>query len=128
MSAHKNLGVVVTVDQAPIGHDAAVWSAALAERLHCPLRIVYIAPEAHPVLADIVRPDRVPSRVGAHARDSGPGIRIGAHWSVLVTAALFTWILGSYLSATASTAVVFPNSPKSRETRGPISGSLWPGR
>ncbi|MEU7769559.1 site-2 protease family protein [Nocardia sp. NPDC049190] len=35
------------------------------------------------------------------------GIRIGAHWSVLVTVALFTWILRSYLSATASTAAVW---------------------
>ncbi|WP_406230380.1 universal stress protein [Nocardia sp. NBC_01009] len=68
MSAHKNEGIVVTVDRPPIGHDAALWSAALAERLHCSLHIVYIAPEAHPMVADIVRPHHVPILMSAHAR------------------------------------------------------------
>ncbi|MBF6301548.1 site-2 protease family protein [Nocardia amamiensis] len=35
------------------------------------------------------------------------GIHIGAHWSALVTVGLFTWILGSYLTGTAATAVVW---------------------
>ncbi|WP_040786462.1 site-2 protease family protein [Nocardia pneumoniae] len=35
------------------------------------------------------------------------GIRLGAHWSALVTVGLFTWILGSYLTGTAATAVVW---------------------
>ncbi|MEU2035884.1 hypothetical protein [Nocardia amamiensis] len=35
------------------------------------------------------------------------GIHIGAHWSVLVTVGLFTWILGAYLTGTAATAVVW---------------------
>lgn len=35
------------------------------------------------------------------------GIRLGAHWSVLVTVGLFTWVLGSYLTGTAATAVVW---------------------
>ncbi|MGK8507658.1 site-2 protease family protein [Nocardia asiatica] len=35
------------------------------------------------------------------------GIRLGAHWSALVTVGLFTWILGSYLTGTATTAVVW---------------------
>ncbi|WP_324193701.1 site-2 protease family protein [Nocardia otitidiscaviarum] len=35
------------------------------------------------------------------------GIRIGANWSVLVTIALFTWVLGGFLTDTASTAVVW---------------------
>ncbi|MGV9616115.1 universal stress protein [Nocardia xishanensis] len=61
MSAHENPGIVVTVDQPPIGHDAALWSAALAERLHCSLRIVYIAPEVRPALADIARPTPAPA-------------------------------------------------------------------
>lgn len=34
--------IVVTVDHPPIGHAAALWSACLAERLSCPLRIVYV--------------------------------------------------------------------------------------
>ncbi|MGQ4600580.1 site-2 protease family protein [Nocardia sp. R6R-6] len=34
-------------------------------------------------------------------------IRIGAHWSALVTVGLFTWILGSYLTGTAATAAVW---------------------
>ncbi|RDI55240.1 site-2 protease family protein [Nocardia mexicana] len=35
------------------------------------------------------------------------GIRIGAHWSVLATIALFTWVLGTNLRGTDSTAVVW---------------------
>ncbi|WP_159844095.1 site-2 protease family protein [Nocardia sp. CY41] len=35
------------------------------------------------------------------------GIRLGAHWSVLVTVGLCTWVLGSYLTGTAGTAVVW---------------------
>ncbi|WP_280247922.1 site-2 protease family protein [Nocardia abscessus] len=35
------------------------------------------------------------------------GIHLGAHWSVLVTVALFTWVLGSYLTGTAATAMVW---------------------
>ncbi|GAB2727967.1 site-2 protease family protein [Nocardia thraciensis] len=35
------------------------------------------------------------------------GIRLGAHWSVLVTIALFTWILGTDLRDTGTTAVVW---------------------
>ncbi|MEU6562739.1 site-2 protease family protein [Nocardia nova] len=36
------------------------------------------------------------------------GIRIGAHWSVLGTVALFAWILGLQLRGTGSAAVVWP--------------------
>jgi|GEM_PF-1562982 len=35
------------------------------------------------------------------------GIRIGAHWSVLVTIALFTWILGTNLRGTDGAAFVW---------------------
>lgn len=35
------------------------------------------------------------------------GIRIGAHWSVLVTIGLFAWILGTALSGTGSDALVW---------------------
>ncbi|MEV6391511.1 site-2 protease family protein [Nocardia xishanensis] len=35
------------------------------------------------------------------------GIRLGAHWSMLVTVGLFTWVLASYLTGTASTVVVW---------------------
>ncbi len=35
------------------------------------------------------------------------GIRLGAHWSVLVTVGLFAWVLASYLTGTASTVVVW---------------------
>lgn len=35
------------------------------------------------------------------------GIPLGAHWSVLVTVGLFTWVLGSYLTGTAATPVVW---------------------
>ncbi|WP_024805035.1 site-2 protease family protein [Nocardia sp. BMG51109] len=35
------------------------------------------------------------------------GIRLGAHWSVLVTIALFTWMLGTHLRDTGTTAVVW---------------------
>ncbi|WP_040786426.1 GNAT family N-acetyltransferase [Nocardia pneumoniae] len=52
MTTHGHPPIVVTVDQPPIGHDAALWSARLAERLHCPLRIVYIATAAHDVSVD----------------------------------------------------------------------------
>ncbi|MDJ0489688.1 GNAT family N-acetyltransferase [Rhodococcus qingshengii] len=54
MLAHEHDPIVVTVDQPPIGHDAALWSAALAERLHCPLRIVHIA-AIEPSGAEIVQ-------------------------------------------------------------------------
>ncbi|GCE43670.1 hypothetical protein Rhow_007900 [Rhodococcus wratislaviensis] len=30
--------IVVTVDQPPIGHDAALWSGALADLVRCPLQ------------------------------------------------------------------------------------------
>ncbi|WP_406230382.1 GNAT family N-acetyltransferase [Nocardia sp. NBC_01009] len=53
MTAHGNSPIVVTVDQPPIGHDAALWSARLAERLHCPLRIVYIATATRDASADM---------------------------------------------------------------------------
>ncbi|WP_433716009.1 GNAT family N-acetyltransferase [Nocardia sp. CA-084685] len=43
MTAHGHSPIVVTVDQQPIGHAAAMWSARLAEQLHWPLRIVYLA-------------------------------------------------------------------------------------
>ncbi|WP_227982763.1 site-2 protease family protein [Nocardia spumae] len=36
------------------------------------------------------------------------GIRIGAHWSVLVTITLFVWILGLQLRGTGSPALVWP--------------------
>lgn len=55
MTAHKNPGIVVSVDQPPIGHDAALWSAGLAERLNCPLRIVYVVPEASHTRGDIAQ-------------------------------------------------------------------------
>lgn len=35
------------------------------------------------------------------------GVRIGAHWSALVTVGLFAWILGSYLSGKGSAATVW---------------------
>ncbi|WP_063053546.1 GNAT family N-acetyltransferase [Nocardia arthritidis] len=42
MSAGGRSPIVVTVDHPPIGHAAALWSACLAERLSCPLHIVYV--------------------------------------------------------------------------------------
>ncbi|ANS27954.1 universal stress family protein [Rhodococcus opacus] len=53
MLAHEQAPIVVTVDQPPIGRDAALWSAALAERLHCPLRIVHIVQATDHRWADI---------------------------------------------------------------------------
>ncbi|MEV6325320.1 universal stress protein [Nocardia sp. NPDC051787] len=53
MTAHGHSPIVVTVDQAPIGHAAALWPAHLAQRLHCPLRIVYIATVPRDVSADV---------------------------------------------------------------------------
>ncbi|MBF6223417.1 universal stress protein [Nocardia abscessus] len=44
MSTDGRSPIVVTVDHPPIGHAAALWSACLAERLSCPLRIVYVTP------------------------------------------------------------------------------------
>ncbi|GAB4585574.1 site-2 protease family protein [Nocardia sp. IFM 10818] len=35
------------------------------------------------------------------------GVRVAAHWSALVTIALFAWVLGVYLSGTGSTATVW---------------------
>lgn len=61
MLAHEQAPIVVTVDQPPIGRDAALWSAALAERLHCPLRIVHIVQATDHRWADI-----------AHHPDAGP--------------------------------------------------------
>ncbi|MBF6301341.1 GNAT family N-acetyltransferase [Nocardia amamiensis] len=53
MTTHGHPPIVVTVDQPPIGRDAALWSARLAERLHCTLRVVYIAAATSDVSADI---------------------------------------------------------------------------
>ncbi|MBF6223673.1 acyl-CoA synthetase [Nocardia abscessus] len=52
MTSYGRSPIVVTVDQPPLGHDAAMWSAGIAERLHCPLRIVYIAIAACDVSAE----------------------------------------------------------------------------
>ncbi|WP_159849213.1 GNAT family N-acetyltransferase [Nocardia sp. CY41] len=53
MTTHGHRPIVVTVDRPPIGRDAALWSARLAERLHCTLRVVYIATATPDVSADI---------------------------------------------------------------------------
>lgn len=47
MIADGSSPIVVTVDHPPIGHAAALWSACLAERLSCPLRIVYVTPASN---------------------------------------------------------------------------------
>ncbi|MFC9557783.1 GNAT family N-acetyltransferase [Rhodococcus sp. NPDC056960] len=57
--------IVVTVDQPPIGHDAALWSAGLAARLHCPVRIVHITPADDQRWTDITRPIAGPPYVSA---------------------------------------------------------------
>ncbi|WP_280497336.1 GNAT family N-acetyltransferase [Nocardia asiatica] len=53
MTTHGHPPIVVTVDRPPIGRDAALWSARLAERLHCTLRVVYIATATPDGSADI---------------------------------------------------------------------------
>lgn len=53
MTTHGHPPIVVTVDRPSIGRDAALWSARLAERLHCSLRVVYIATATADVSADI---------------------------------------------------------------------------
>ncbi|MFD6355039.1 site-2 protease family protein [Nocardia tengchongensis] len=35
------------------------------------------------------------------------GIRLGAHWSAVVTVGLFTWVLAAYLRGTASTGIIW---------------------
>ena len=70
--------IVVTVDQPPIGHDAALWSGALADLVRCPLRILYLAPEARHSHTGLTAARTAPDADPARERQSITGAAAAA--------------------------------------------------